>query len=122
MYCIILCKPLIMLKSISVYKLNQMGYDLRSFRLRLTSRTLDQKLNERRQRYTHVYRTFSCHGSKKEVYRCEALVSFCKRNEYSVREREVGETTRKPNDRSPKSKTQNFMARVAWDAKIDRPI
>ena len=48
-----------MLKSISVYKLNQMGYDLRSFRLRLTSRRLAQKLNERRQRYTHVYRVMA---------------------------------------------------------------
>ena len=65
-----LFEPLIMLKSISVYKLNQMGYDLRSFRLRLISRTLDQKLKERRQRYTHVYRTFSCHGWNKEVYKC----------------------------------------------------
>ena len=109
-----------MLKSISVYKLNQMGYDLRSFRLRLTSRTLDQKLNERRQRYTHVYRTFSCHGSKKEVYRCEALVSFCKRNEYSVREREVGETTRKPNGHPNQRRKISWHASHGMQRSIDR--
>ena len=56
---------------------------------------------DERTRYEHAYRTFLYHGWENEAYTCAALISLLSWTISDVSERDVSETSRRRNERSP---------------------